>query len=148
MSMNLASHATNAVLFAYARRALAAGRRDGATAVAHAAARAWPDGCALQLAELLSEAGCTAEARTVLAPLAARDPDAVSAALANVALREGRLEEAVVLLRSHLATYPDTVSCIIRWPVCCHIWASSKRPTAIPRAARCSPGATWNFTSS
>jgi tetratricopeptide (TPR) repeat protein len=106
VSVNLASPATNAVLFAHARRALAAGRIDGATAVAHAAARAWPDGSALQLAELLSEAGCTAEARTVLAPLAARDPDAVSVVLANVALREGRLEEAVLLLRSHLATYP------------------------------------------
>jgi hypothetical protein len=102
-----ASPAANAALFAHARRALAAGRKDSAATLARAAARAMPGpGSTLQLAELLSGAGCCAEARAVLAPLAAQGRDATTIALADVALREGRLEEAASLLQSHLAAYP------------------------------------------
>jgi tetratricopeptide (TPR) repeat protein len=102
-----ASPAANAALFAHARRALAAGRKESAASLARAAARAMPGwGSSLQLAGLLSGAGYYAEARTVLAPLATQDRDAVSIALADVALREGRLEEAASLLQSHLAAHP------------------------------------------
>jgi hypothetical protein len=102
-----ASPAANAALFAHARRALAAGRKDSAASLARAAARAMPGWrSTLQLAELLSGAGCYAETRAVLAPPATRDCDAVTIALANVALREGKLEEATYLLQSHLAAKP------------------------------------------
>jgi hypothetical protein len=103
--MDPASPAANATLFAHARRAMAAGRRDNAIAVGRAAAQAMPGGSALQLAGLLSDAGRHDEARAILAPLIKWNGEAV-AALAAVALREGRLEEAVSLLRARLAADP------------------------------------------
>jgi tetratricopeptide (TPR) repeat protein len=98
----------NAALFGWARRALADGRDDDAAAVAQAAARARPDeGAMVQLANVLTLAGHTAEARAALAPLAARDRSAAAAALVGVALREGRVDEAAALLRLHLEAHPS-----------------------------------------
>jgi tetratricopeptide (TPR) repeat protein len=105
--MPLAPVNTANALFGHARRAAAAGRKDGAVAVARAAAQVMPGWIStLMLAELLSSAGCTVEARAELAPLVAQDRGGVTAALVNIALREGRLEEAVALLQHHLAAYP------------------------------------------
>jgi hypothetical protein len=51
-------------------------------------------------------AGYTDEARAILTPLAARDDGDPTAALAHVAVREGRLGEAAALLQRHLAAHP------------------------------------------
>jgi hypothetical protein len=99
--------AANTALFARAHRALSKGRSEGAVAVARAAARARPGRDAtMQLVRVLAAAGCTADARAAIAPLAAQDHGAPTALLADVAWREGRLEEAVALLQLHLSANP------------------------------------------
>jgi hypothetical protein len=61
----------------------------------------------VQLADVLASVGHTDEARAALTPLAANDPDWPTVALANVAVREGQLEEATALLFRHLAAHPN-----------------------------------------
>jgi tetratricopeptide (TPR) repeat protein len=105
--MGYPSEPAIAALFGQANRALKEGRHESASAVARAAASASPGyDTALQLAEVLAAAGATAEARVILAPLAAQGYVAPTVALANVALREGALDEAVDLLERHLRAYP------------------------------------------
>jgi tetratricopeptide (TPR) repeat protein len=108
LTVDPALPAANAALFAWAHRALAAGRSEAAIITARAAARVRPGyDTTEQLAVLLAMAGHTDEARAILTPLAAWDDGHPTALLAQVAQREGRLEEAVALLQRHLAAHPN-----------------------------------------
>lgn len=102
--MDPASPTANTALFGQAFRALGEGRRANAVAVARAAARAHPnENGELQLANLFAIAGRTGEARAALADLTWPERQVV---LADVAMREGRIEEAVGLIEQYLATHP------------------------------------------
>ncbi len=119
--MDPALPAANEALFDQAHRALAAGRAAGAIAVARGAAGVRPDShTATRLAGVLAAAGHPAEARAVLAPLAARDHGGPTAALAEIVWRDGALEEAVALLRLHLAACPGARHA--------HYWLASLLP--------------------